>query len=147
MLDLKKIQSKEQTLSGLTRQRERLISADILVLQEMEIGIKRSNYLNAAGELAKALQMNYAYAPQYLEVDPVTLGIQTIQLDRGSEDKEALDYYHVDPKLYHGVFGCAVLSRYPIKSVEIHPLKYQAYDWYAGEKQKITRATNERQRQ
>ncbi len=138
MLDTEKIQQEKQTLANLTRQRDKLIQADILVLQEMEIGIKRSNYLNAAGELAKALKMNYAYAPQYLEVDPVTLGLETIELEEGGEDTEAEDYYHVDPKRYRGVFGSAVLSRYPIKYVEIRPLNYQAYDWYTGEKKKVT---------
>jgi len=138
MLDPEKMEDNEQTLKDLARQRERLIQADIVVLQEMEIGIKRSRYLNAAGELAKALQMNYAYAPQYLEVDPVTLGLEQIQFEDGSEDTDAMDYYHVDPAKYRGVFGSAVLSRYPIKHVEIRPLKYQPYDWYTGEKQKIT---------
>lgn len=138
MLDSEKLLKKNQTLSNLSRQRDRIIHADILVLQEMEIGIKRSRYLNAAGELAKALRMNYAYAPQFLEVDPVTLGLEKIKLEEGIEDTEAMDYYHVDPKLYRGVFGCAVLSRYPIKYVEIRPLKYQAYNWYTGEKQRIT---------
>lgn len=138
MLDPKKMEEENVSLEDLTRQRDRLINADIIVLQEMEIGIKRSHYLNAAGEMAKAFQMNYAYAPQYLEVDPVTLGLEQIKLEEGSDDTEAMDYYHVDPKRYRGVFGSAVLSRYPIKSVEIRPLHYQPYDWHAGERQKIT---------
>ncbi|MBP9865906.1 MAG: endonuclease/exonuclease/phosphatase family protein [Candidatus Omnitrophica bacterium] len=138
MLDPEQMREEKKTLIEIARQRDRLIQADIVVLQEMEIGIKRSHYLNAPGELAKALQMNYAYAPQYLEVDPVTLGLQQIKLEDGAEDKDAMDYYHVDPTKYRGVFGSAVLSRYPIRHVEIRPLRYQAYDWYTGEKRKIT---------
>ncbi len=137
MLDPEKLGSGEHSLEAITRQRERLIKADILVLQEMEIGIKRSHYLNAAGEIAKALHMNYAYAPQYLEIDPVILGLEKLTLEEGGDDQEAMDYYHVDPAKHHGVFGSAVLSRYPIKYAEVRPLKYQAYDWYNGEKKKI----------
>ncbi len=137
MINPDQLNAKSRSAAHLEQQRARLVQSDIFVLQEMEIGIKRSHYLNAAGALAQALQMNYAYAPQYLEVDPVTLGLEAIPLHDGGNDEEAMDYYRVDPKRYKGVFGCAVLSRYPIKYVEIRPLKTQGYDWYSGEKQKI----------
>lgn len=119
------------------RQRQRLLNSDIILLQEMEIGLKRSKYWNAAEKLAQALDMNYTFAPQYLEVDPVVLGLESVAYDDGSEDTVALDYYHVDPEQYKGVFGSAVLSRYPIKHVEVRPLITQPYDWYAQEKEKI----------
>ncbi|MDP3919622.1 MAG: endonuclease/exonuclease/phosphatase family protein [Candidatus Omnitrophota bacterium] len=119
-------------------QRERLLGADILILQEMEIGIKRSGYLNAAEELAKALDMNYAYATQYLEVDPVILGLENIRYEDGNVDTLAMDFFAADPAKYKGMFGGAVLSRYPIKHVEVRPLKTQPYDWYAGEKKRTT---------
>lgn len=138
MLDPEKLDEEERSITNVTRQRERLAKIDILVLQEMEIGIKRSHYLNAAGEMAKALNMNYAYAPQYLEVDPVILGVEKIELEEGGDDEEAMEHYRVDPEKHHGVFGSAVLSRYPIKHVEIRPLTYQPYDWYKGEKKKTT---------
>lgn len=119
------------------RQRERLTNADILVLQEMDIGMKRSGYLNAARELAGALAMNYAYGAEQLEIDPVLLGLEKINYENGEVDQEATDYYTVDKSKYKGVFGCAVLSRYPIKRVRVFQLKNQGYDWYAGEKPKI----------
>lgn len=137
MLD-PQILKKEKKLKEITRQRERLLRSDIILLQEAEIGIKRSRYWNAAEKLAEALKMNYVFAPQYLEVDPVVLGLESFNYDDGSEDKEALDYYHVDPEKYKGVFGSAVLSRYPIKFVEVRPLAYQPYDWYGEEKKKIS---------
>ncbi len=120
------------------RQREKLTTADVIVLQEMDIGVKRSGYVDAARKLAEALNMNYAYGTEYLEIDPVYLGLEKIQLESGEEDKEAEEYYAVDPARYKGAFGCAVLSRYPIKHVEVFQLKNQAYDWYAGEKEKTT---------
>lgn len=120
------------------RQRNKLPLADIIVLQEMDIGVKRSGYVNAAKELASALSMNYAYGAEYLEVDPVMLGIEKLLYDDGEIDKEATDYYCVDPSRYKGAFGCAVLSRYPIKAVKVFPLKNQGYDWYSQEKEQTS---------
>lgn len=120
------------------RQRDKLTTADIIVLQEMDIGVKRSDYVDAARELAEALNMNYAYGTEYLEIDPVLLGTEKIKLDSGEEDTEAEEYYAVDPARYKGAFGCALLSRYPIKHVEVLQLKNQGYDWYKGEREKTT---------
>lgn len=137
MLSPEKLGEGRYSRESVTRQRERLVLADIVVLQEMDIGVKRSGYANAAGDLAEALKMNYAYAPQYLEVDPAILGVEKIRFKDGGEDQAAMDYYRVDPQRYRGVFGSAVLSRYPIKHAEVRPLKTQPYDWYWGEKPKI----------
>lgn len=113
----------------LLRERERLVSADVILLQEMDIGIGRSGYLDATREVARALGMNYAYAPQQLEIDPVLLGMESIPDGRGGQVT-----HQPDPKRYKGVFGIAVLSRYPIKSAQCFQLKTQPYDWHAGEK-------------
>lgn len=43
----------------LMRERERLITADVILLQEMDIGIGRSGYHDATREIAQALGMNY----------------------------------------------------------------------------------------
>lgn len=112
------------------RQRARLAASDIIILEEMDVGVPRSGYKDAAGELARALGMNYAYGVQYLEVDPVEMGLQPpseIVKGASTESRE------VDPKAYRGMFGSAILSRYPIKSVTLHPLKHQPYDWHSGE--------------
>ena len=122
---------------NILRQRDKLGTADVIVLQEMDIGVKRSGYINAAADLAKALNMNYVYGAEQLEIDPVYLGLEDIRYADGSVDREATDYYAVDPTRYKGVFGCAVLSRYPIKQTQVFQLEHQAYDWYQGEKPKI----------
>ncbi|MDD5218408.1 MAG: endonuclease/exonuclease/phosphatase family protein [Candidatus Omnitrophica bacterium] len=137
MLDPDKSLSDEDLRQTCLRQRERLMTADVLILQEMDVGLKRSGYINAAEELAKTLQMNYAYGTEQLEIDPVILGLEKIDNDDGTVDQEATDYYAVDPARHKGAFGCAVLSRYPIKKVEVFQLQNQAYDWYASEKEKI----------
>ena len=111
------------------RERQRLLTADVLLLQEMDIGISRSEYRNVAQELARTLGMNYAYAPQQLEIDPVLLGLESIPDGRGGMVR-----HQPDEARYKGVFGLAILSRYPIKSAKSFQLEAQPYDWYAGEK-------------
>lgn len=119
-------------------QRDRLLAADIILLQEMDIGVKRSDYVNAPAEMAKALNMNYAYGAMQLEIDPVIMGTEKILTAEGTQDDEAMSYYHADPDKHKGMFGSAVLSRYPIKNVQIFQLQTKAYDWYWGEKKQIT---------
>ncbi len=109
------------------RQRDRVASADIIFLQEMDIGVSRSDYVDAARILAKALGMNYAYAAQSLEVDPVLLGLEP--------PREPLPRdIRLEPARYKGVFGSAILSRYPILQVEAFQLKTKLYDWHIDEK-------------
>ncbi|MBI1977472.1 MAG: endonuclease/exonuclease/phosphatase family protein [Candidatus Omnitrophica bacterium] len=137
LIDPSKAPEGSAQYQDIMRQRERLATADVILLQEMDIGHKRSGYINAAAELAKKLNMNYAYGAEQLEVDPVYLGLEKINYEGGEVDQEATDYYKVDPARYKGIFGCAVLSRYPIKRAEVFQLKKQAYDWHAGEVEKI----------
>lgn len=118
-------------------QQRKLMTADIVLLQEMDIGVKRSGYIDAPRELAEALRMNYAYAPEQLEVDPVMLGLEKLYYDDKSVDDEAMQYFQVDEKKEKGAFGVAVLSRYPIKRAESFQLKTQPYDWYYSEKNKV----------
>ena len=117
----------------LLRERERLVTADVILLQEMDIGIGRSGYHDSARDIARALGMNYAYAPQQLEIDPVLLGLEDFPDGRGGSVR-----HQPDPARYKGVFGIAVLSRYPIKSARCFQLSAQPYDWHAGEKADTT---------
>ncbi|MES2736161.1 MAG: endonuclease/exonuclease/phosphatase family protein [Verrucomicrobiota bacterium] len=129
LLDSHSTPKGSQKYANLMRERERLASADVILLQEMDIGISRSGYRDAARELALALGMNYAYAPQQLEIDPVLLGLESIPDGRGGEVR-----HQPDEARYKGVFGLAILSRYPIKSAQSFQLKAQPYDWHSGEK-------------
>jgi endonuclease/exonuclease/phosphatase family metal-dependent hydrolase len=120
------------------RQRRLISEADVLLLQEMDIGVKRSDYVNAPKKLAESLDMNYAYGAAYLEIDPAYLGTEVMKFEGGTVDQDAMDYYRADPARYKGLFGVAVLSRYPIKKVIVFPLRHQGYDWYYGEKSQIS---------
>ncbi|MDD5216604.1 MAG: hypothetical protein PHS88_00720, partial [Candidatus Omnitrophica bacterium] len=137
MIDASKAPPGSDLRATILRQRERLTHADVIVLQEMDIGVKRSGYIDAAGTLAQALKMNYAFGCEQLEIDPVALGLEKIKYESGSEDTEATQHFAVDPDRYKGAFGQAVLSRYPIKRVKVFQLKYQAYDWNNSERKKI----------
>lgn len=136
MVDYEKVNKGSSLYKKIARQRTRLIQSNILVLTEMDIGVQRSGYLNAAADIAKALKMNYAYGAQQLEIDPVLLGLEkAVDEENHPDTSHAFD---VDPARYKGVFGSAVLSRYPIKNVEVFQLKNQGYNWYAGEKPKVS---------
>lgn len=106
------------------RQRDRLASSDILLFQEMDIGVDRSDYHDSAKLLGEKLGMNYAYAPKQIELGPVLQ-----HMSASSHEASTL----IDPSRYRGIFGLLVLSKYPIKSATSFPLVHQPYDWYEKE--------------
>jgi len=93
---------------------------DILMLNEVDIGIERSGFDNTIYELAKTLKANYVFAPEFLELNNEYLPKQ---------DKEK--------QLYRALHGNAIISKYPIKKVEVLSLPL-CYDWYSQEKERIT---------
>ncbi len=76
------------------------MNPDVLLLQEIDWGNERTKKRNLAGEIAKALQMNMAYAPEFLE------------------------HYSwrrkLDKKIGQGggVIGNAILSRFPLQNIK-----------------------------
>jgi endonuclease/exonuclease/phosphatase family metal-dependent hydrolase len=111
-----------------------LRTADILILNEVDWGMKRTGYRNVAADLARALEMNYAYGVEFVEVDPIALGFEKF-VEGETADRTALaEQIKVDPTLYRGLHGTAILSRYPLENVRLVPFKFQAHDWYGAEK-------------
>jgi hypothetical protein len=112
-----------------------LQSADVLVLNELDWGMKRSDYEAVAKSLADALKMNWAYGVEFIEVDPKVLGLQSFaNVKNADERKELEDLFSVDKDRVLGLHGTAILSRYPLRDVKLVPFKYKAYDWYNEEK-------------
>jgi endonuclease/exonuclease/phosphatase family metal-dependent hydrolase len=112
-----------------------LQSADVLVLNEVDWGMKRSDYRAVVKDLADALKMNWAYGVEFVEVDPKILGTQSFaNVENQDERKELEDLFSVDKTRLLGLHGTAILSRYPLRDVKLVPFQYQAYDWYNGEK-------------
>ncbi|HWY69194.1 MAG TPA: endonuclease/exonuclease/phosphatase family protein [Terriglobales bacterium] len=112
-----------------------LQSADLIVLNEVDWGMKRTEYRAVVKELGDALNMNWAYGVEFVEVDPKVLGRQSFaDVKDEVKRKELEELFSVDQNRVLGLHGSAILSRYPIREAKLLPFKYQAYDWYKGEK-------------
>lgn len=123
------IESQLTTLQGI----------DVLVLNEADWGIKRTEYRDVARELAAALHMNYAYGVEFVEVDPVfDLDTEQLHLTDAHQDQRLQQDLQVDRQRYHGLHGTAILSRYPIERARILRLPV-CYDWYANEYKAISK--------
>jgi hypothetical protein len=124
-----------------------LQQADLLVLNEVDWGVNRTLFRNVAEELASALNMNYAYGVEFVEVDPLTMGLDQQVVAREVEDayKEPDDdrqgmlarvkqIMTPDPERYHGLHGTAILSPYRLENVRLTPFLIQGHDWYKDER-------------
>jgi endonuclease/exonuclease/phosphatase family metal-dependent hydrolase len=127
---------KEKTTDEkLNAQMDVLQSADVIVLNEVDWGMKRTDYRAVIKELADALKMNWAYGVEFIEVDPKVLGRQSFaKVENEAERKELEELFSVDKGRVLGLHGTAILSRYPLRDVKLVPFKYQAYNWYNEEK-------------
>lgn len=86
------------------RDHPQLQDADVLTLQELDLGMARSGNRDVAAELARGLYRYAAWAPLFLET---TVGRdQDVELAGGRENLE-------------GLFGLAILSRWPIGEARI----------------------------
>ena len=124
-----------KVMEKITQESKILNSSDIIVLNNVDIGMPRTQYRNIPLELAQKLKYNYAFAPEFIEVDPATLGIEDYRwsdsnmVTESGKNKE----YSVDKNKYKGLTGTAILSRFPLSNVRIIPL-VDTYDWYNSEK-------------
>jgi endonuclease/exonuclease/phosphatase family metal-dependent hydrolase len=113
---------------------ETLKAADVWILNEVDWGVKRTEYREVVRELGKALNMNWTYGVEFLEVDPKQLGTDTFE-DRETEEErqQLLEVFKVDKDKVKALHGNAVLSRYPIRSVRLVPFTV-GYDWFKESK-------------
>ena len=109
-----------------------LRAADVIVFNEVDYGVKRTDYRNIAAELARKLKMNYAFGVQFVELSAVHLSGKKLSDD--AAEKELAELIKLDPNLYRGLHGVAILSRFPLENVRLVPFKNQPYDWYKSEK-------------
>jgi endonuclease/exonuclease/phosphatase family metal-dependent hydrolase len=131
--------SAKENLATVLTQSEQLRLADIVVLNEVDWGLKRTNYLNVAKELANAMGMNYAYGVEFVEVDPLTLGTETLEGETAADKSELLKHNTVDKARTLGLHGTAILSRFPLRNVRIVRFANQGHDWYADEKKDVSK--------
>ncbi len=109
-----------------------LRQADVIVLNEVDWGLKRTDYRNIAADLAERLGMNYAFGVQFVELSPIQIKQEIKPENEGQ--KEVLELIAVDQARYKGLQGVAILSRFPLENVRLLPFKNQPYDWYKTEK-------------
>ena len=146
-----KSKADDKALERIRDQISLLKGADLLILNEVDWGVNRTLFRNVGSELAAALNMNYAYGVEFVEVDPITMG-----LDQGVMIKEVKTAYSEpddsksdliervkevmkpDPARYLGLHGTAILSRYPLSDVRLIPFQFQGHGWYADEKKKAS---------
>ena len=89
-------------------------NVDILCLNEADIGMPRTGYKNIVSYIADPLNLNYAYATEFVEVGPLFL------------------MSNVNKNLYKGLHGNVIISKFPIVSAEVIRLP-KIYSWYKGE--------------
>jgi endonuclease/exonuclease/phosphatase family metal-dependent hydrolase len=126
-------------LAAVLQQAAELSRADIVILNEVDWGLKRSEYRNVVRELANAMQMNYVFAVEFVEVDPVTLGTETLEGETSEDREEMVENLAVDKSRTIGLHGTAILSRFPLRNSRIVRFVNQGHDWYADEKDGVTK--------
>jgi hypothetical protein len=86
-----------------------LQSADVIELNELDWGMKRTDYQAVVKELANALKMNWAYGVEFIEVDPKVLGLQSFaNVKNETERKELETLFSVDKDRVLGMHGTAI---------------------------------------
>lgn len=126
-------------LANILEQAAALSRADVVVLNEVDWGVKRTGYRDVARELATALQMNYVFGVEFVEVDPVTLGTETLEGETSADKAKIVENFRVDKTRTLGLHGTAILSRLPLRNARLVPFINQGHDWYAEEKDGISK--------
>ena len=125
-------------LAVVKNQLDILKPTDLFILNEVDSGVTRTDYRDVGRELAQALHMNYAYAVEFLEIDPLNLGLEQVTMADKDAQADIQKSFEPDKSRYLGLHGTAVLSRYPIRSATIRTLPV-CYDWFLGEKKAISK--------
>ncbi len=146
-LDSKKYKPGSKDRIEILQQASLLRQADVIVLNEVDWGVKRTDYRDVARDLAAALGMNYAYGVEFVEIDPLNLGTETFEGVKDPSERAALvKETAVDKNRAQNLHGTAILSRYPLSNVRLIPFKNQGYDWYTNEKKKISKLEEARRK-
>jgi endonuclease/exonuclease/phosphatase family metal-dependent hydrolase len=126
-------------LAKIEQQLHTLQDADIVVLNEVDFGMKRTDYRDVARDLAQALKMNYVFGVEFVEVDRLDdLGLEELQLEDPALTQQMREDLRPDRSRYLGLHGSAILSRYPIQNARIFRLPI-CHDWYKTEKDEISK--------
>lgn len=119
-------------------QAQLLKQADVIVLNEVDFGMRRTGYRDVAADLASALGMNYAYGVEFVEVDPIALGLEKFEELPPEERQKLASETSVNRPRYRGLHGTAILSRFALENVRLEPFVHQPHDWYVDELKSVT---------
>ena len=133
------MRSSKFNLAEILEQAAALSRADIVILNEVDWGVKRTNYRNVARELAAVMQMNYVFGVEFIEVDPLTLGTETLEGETSADKAEIIKNIAVDKSRTLGLHGTAILSRFPLQNARLMPFINQGHDWYHDEKDGVSK--------
>jgi len=121
---------RQVNLEKLPQEIETLRAADVWILNEVDWGVKRTQYREVVRELGETLNMNWAYGVEFLEIDPKQLGTDTFDSIEDQQARQQLvEEFTVDKDRLRALHGNAVLSRYPIRSARLVPFTV-GYDWF-----------------
>jgi endonuclease/exonuclease/phosphatase family metal-dependent hydrolase len=109
-----------------------LRSSDVIILNEADWGLQRSDYRNIPEELAALLGWNYAFGVEFVELSPVQRSLDMRSPDNTAPQEE------LDVNRYRGLHGTAILSRFPLENVRLIPYRTQTYNWYEDEKKNVS---------
>jgi endonuclease/exonuclease/phosphatase family metal-dependent hydrolase len=126
-------------LAQILEQATALSRADIVILNEVDWGLKRTDYRNVARELATAMRMNYVFGVEFVEVDPVSLGTETLEGETSADKAKMIENIRVDKNRTLGLHGTAILSRLPLTNSRVVQFVKQGHDWYGEEKDGISK--------
>ena len=121
-------------LEKIPLQIEILRAADVWILNEVDWGVKRTQYREVIRELGETLNMNWAYGVEFLEIDSKQLGTDTFDAGESEQSRQQLlEEFNIDKDRLRALHGNAVLSRYPIRSAQLIPFTV-GYDWFKESK-------------
>ena len=125
-------------LAKLRAQVKTVRQSDVLILNEVDIGVKRTDYRNVVDEMARSLGMSSVYAVEFLEVDSlVDLGTEAAVLNTPELSARMTEDLKPDRDRYQGLHVNAILSRYPLQNARVIQLPV-CYDWFNGEHRGIS---------
>jgi endonuclease/exonuclease/phosphatase family metal-dependent hydrolase len=115
-----------------------LRDSDVLLLNEVDLGMKRTDYRDVAKDLAHALGMSFVFGVEFVEVDRLEdLGIDPVRLDDPGLAQQMQAELKPDPARYLGLHGNAILSRYPLQNARMYRLPV-CHDWFRTENAEIS---------
>ncbi len=124
-------------LQAIDADAQALSQSDILILNELDLGMTRTDYREVAADLARDLNMHTAFGIEFIEVDPLYLGKEEWHAPVVADDERFLAEQKVDKEKYRGYHGSAILSRLPLKNVRVFRFT-PCYDWFTAEKKAVS---------